>query len=138
MTRRFVRVLDDGRVAIPTSIEYLLTIDELAAGVAAACTKHGPEAHRFTGKLCFHQQTGESYWDIADLTSARRAADAVGRKWVMTAIRQELSAYGQDWTGNGDLGRAFPLDVARVRARELWPDLDPTIGPFGRRSSGDT
>ncbi|MGI9615546.1 MAG: hypothetical protein ACR2QO_21720 [Acidimicrobiales bacterium] len=135
MTRRYVRVLDDGRVAIPTSIEFLLTIDELTAGVISACTNHGPHERRFTGRLHHHAQTGESYWDVADLAAARRSADAVGRGGVMTAIRFGLEAYGQQWTSGDDLTDAFPLDIARRRAGELWPDLDPTVGPFGRRST---
>lgn len=134
MTRRYVRVLDDGRVAIPTSIEFLLTIDDLAAGVISACTQHRPQERRFTGRLQHHRQTSESYWDVADLAAARRAADSVGRGAVMTAIRLELAAKGTDWTNDGGLADAFPLDVARRRAGELWPDLDPTVGPFGRRS----
>ncbi len=136
MTRRYVRVLDDGRVAIPTSIEFLLTIDELAAGVVAACTaESGSDGSRFNGRLRYLHQAGESYWDEADRDRAAQIAGSVGRGRVIGAIRRQLLAHGASWSDDHLLGHTFPVDVARTRAGELWPDLDPHVGPFGGSAS---
>lgn len=136
MTRRYVRHLPDGRPALPTSIEHLVTIDDLAGGVAIACTLLAADERRFTGRLRYHAATEEYYWDEADVRAARRAASKVGRQLVMAAVRDRLRLHGTSWCDGDESAEDFPAEVARARASELWPDVDPEVGPFGGAAGG--
>ena len=117
----------DGSYAIATNIRFQIGIDELAAGVAAAGRDKG-----FLGMIQVVGVTGDAYWDEADLRTARRTARLVGRGGAMTAVRESLDGHGRSaFDDLGDFFNLFPEEVARARAAELWPALDPLAGPFG-------
>jgi len=133
VTRRYVVPLEDGSYAIPTVIRFHVGIGELAVGVALATRtdrgyRHGPQVQRVTG---------ETYWSIEAIDTARRLAAEVGRRSVMAAVRAVLERSGYSaFAGPAEFER-FPREVARERAAELWPALDPDAGPFGGSIGND-
>lgn len=135
MTRRYVRTLAEGGLALPTSIEFLVGLDGLAVGVAAAVQ----DRKGFAGRLRTNPYDDLEYWDEADLVAARRAAAAIGRGMAMSALRSRLQAFGSSAIDDGEgrlVFRIFPEEIARDRAGALWPDLDPARGPFGPDTTG--
>jgi hypothetical protein len=137
VTRRYTEFLPDGRPALPTSIRYLVTVDELAAGLATVAVERG-----YHHRLRTHHETDTDYWTMDALDEAERAAARLGRGLIMTAVRQRLEAGGYGSMAPGPLARcftSFPEEVARRRVLELWPllDPDPVTNPFAPRPGGD-
>lgn len=129
MTRRYTRILPDGQRALPTNIEYLVTFEDLMAGVAHACVTFADDPYRH--RLEHHDISGEEYWSQVALDAADQMASTVGRRPVWEAVRRQLRGHGEAWTIDHDAWRLFPREIAERRAAELWPMLEPG-SPFAR------
>lgn len=84
-----------------------------------------------------HRITGEAYWSIEAIDTAWRIAADIGRRAVMTAIREMLEHRGYAALATDAEYETFPREVARERAGALWPALDPVAGPFGGTIGSD-
>ncbi len=118
-----------GRNAYSTSIEFSLTLDDLAHAVALAATTLAPVNRRFRGSLAHNAVADESYWSEADTADAVAIAASIGPGSVYAAARSELRAHGERWRFQA-WEDVFPPEAARQRAAELFPMLGDAGNPF--------
>ena len=116
----------EGRRAERTSITFFMTLPVAAMGIAHQAYRDG-----FSGRAEYHERTGTEYWSEATLAEARLVAAKVTRSAVRQAVRQRCELFGRSWlAGDGvDEFDTFPIEVARIRATELFPHLtdDDTV-----------
>ncbi len=111
-----------------THLTFDVTPDMLAVGVALAALDRG-----------FRPPDGparqERLWTEDDITRAMTSAGRLGRGLLMTTIRATLSESGSRAFNQAAAERVFgrfPETIARRRAFELWPLMNPDRGenPF--------
>jgi hypothetical protein len=129
---RKVHVVEiDGRThnAYATSITFSVTLDDLMHAIAVAATTRSSNDGGFDGALSHNPVARESYWSEQEIDEAEAAASALGPGHIYAAARDQLRAHGEAWRSDA-WDEAFPAEVARRRARELFPMLDDENNPF--------